>query len=402
MAHSTARHPSATRGIAALALAFMLIATGPRPAAAQPDLVTILSAVVAVEASIPDDARTAAILGDQRLGTGIVIDGAGLVVTIGYLILEASDAWVRTGGGQRVAADIVAYDHDTGFGLLRARAPLDKVVPMALGDSEALVVGTPAVIASFGGPGVLQPVVTVSRRDFAGYWEYLLENAIFTSPPYRLFGGAALLFVGLVAGYYLAFQGNRTIGFAAPGMDQTDLLTHDDVAISNVRFVDSDLSDGMLEIGFEAVRPVQIRGTVDDPGIQRVLTFTVLNEQNPGVRLRALNAVSASEDLHSEQEIKDALVTALKTDANAGVRGEAFNALTRYPFDAEIRDAMIHTLVFDENPALRINAINRLQEQVPASYDENLERVLRASMVSDENAYIRTKARTVLSNLSAP
>ena len=196
MAHSTARRPSATRGIAALALACMLIVTWPRPAVAQPDLVSILSAVVAVEASIPDDARTAAILGDQRLGTGIVIDGAGLVVTIGYLILEASDAWVRTGGGQRVAADIVAYDHDTGFGLLRARAPLDKVVPMALGDSDAVVVGTPAVIASFGGPGALQPVFTVSRREFAGYWEYLLEDAIFTSPPYRLFGGAALMSTG--------------------------------------------------------------------------------------------------------------------------------------------------------------------------------------------------------------
>ncbi len=226
-------------------------------------------------------------------------------------------------------------------------------------------------------------------------------------PSWRsVLGGAALLFVGLVAGYYLTVPGDRTTGlaagFAAPGMDQTDLLTNDDVAISNVRFVDSDLSDGMLEIGFEAVRPVQIRGTVDDPGIQRVLTFTVLNEQNPGVRLRALNAVSASEDLHSAREIKDALVTALKTDSNAGVRGEAFNALTRYPFDEEIRDAMIHTLVFDENPALRINAINRLQDQVPASFDEDLERVLRARMVSDENAYIRTKARTVLSNLSAP
>lgn len=222
-------------------------------------------------------------------------------------------------------------------------------------------------------------------------------------PQYRtVFGGAVLLFVGLVAGYYLAFQGDRTLGFAAPGMDQTDLLTNDDVVISNVRFVDSDLSDGMLGIRFEAVRPVQIMGPVDDPEIQRVLTFAVLNEQNPGVRLRAVNAVSASEDLHSEREIKDALVTALKTDANAGVRGEAFNALSRYPFDEQIRDAMIHTLVFDENPALRINAINRLQDQVPASFDEQLESVLRTRMVLDENAYIRSKARTVLSNLSAP
>ncbi len=190
----------ATRGIAVLALSCVLIGTWPRPAAAQsaaePDLMSILSAVVAVEALVPDDARTAAILGEERLGTGVVIDGAGLVVTIGYLILEATDVWVRTGGGQRVQADVLAYDHETGFGLLRAQAPLDKVVPMALGDSDALVAGTPAVIASYGGPGALLPVVTVSRRDFAGYWEYLLEDAIFTNPPYRFFGGAALMSTG--------------------------------------------------------------------------------------------------------------------------------------------------------------------------------------------------------------
>ena len=196
MAHAGPRRTSVVRAIQALVLAGALVAPWPRPAAAQADLIEILSAVVAVEAQIPGDARTAAILGDERLGTGIVIDGAGLVVTIGYLILEATDAWVRTGGGQRVPADILAYDHNTGFGLVRAQAPLDKVVPMALGDSDLLVEGTPAVIASFGGPRVLRPVMTVSRREFAGYWEYLLENAIFTSPPYRFFGGAALMSTG--------------------------------------------------------------------------------------------------------------------------------------------------------------------------------------------------------------
>ena len=193
MAHAASHRTSVVR---ALVLACALIAAWPRPAAAQSDLMELLSSVVVVETLVPDDARTAAILGDERLGSGIVIDGSGLVVTIGYLILEATDAWIRTGGGQRVAADILAYDHETGFGLLRAQAPLEKVVPMALGDSDALVEGTPAVIASFGGPGVLQPVVTVSRRDFAGYWEYLLENAIFTSPPYQFFGGAALMSTG--------------------------------------------------------------------------------------------------------------------------------------------------------------------------------------------------------------
>ena len=196
MAHAATRHAPAARGIKALLLACALIGTCPRPAAAQPELVSILSAVVAVEALVPPDARTAAILGEERFGTGIVIDGAGLVVTIGYLILEATDVWVRTGGGQRAPADILAYDHETGFGLLRAQAPLDKVVPMVLGDSDALVEGTSAVVASFGGPGTLRPVLTVSRREFAGYWEYLLENAIFTSPPYRFFGGAALMSTG--------------------------------------------------------------------------------------------------------------------------------------------------------------------------------------------------------------
>ena len=184
------------RAVAALLLLCALIGAWPRSVPAQSDLMEVLSAVVAVEARVPGDARTAAILGDERRGTGIVIDGAGLVVTIGYLILEATDAWVRTGGGQRVPADILAYDHETGFGLLRAQSPLDKVVPMALGDSDALIEGTPAVIASFGGPAALQPVLTVSRREFAGYWEYLLENAIFTSPPHRYFGGAALMSTG--------------------------------------------------------------------------------------------------------------------------------------------------------------------------------------------------------------
>lgn len=258
--------------------------------------------------------------------------------------------------------------------------------------------------------GNLWSTVTLSRPEPSSAKEWIdrfldgLQRLTFTAfPSYRsVLSGALLLFVGLVAGYYLAFQGDWMLGFAGPGIDQTDLLTNDDVAISNVRFVDSDVSDGTLGLRFEAVRPVQIMGPVDDPDIQRVLTFAVLNEQNPGVRLRAVNAVSASERLHSDHEIRDALVTALKTDSNAGVRGEAFNALSRYPFDEVIRDAMIYALMFDDNAALRISAINRLQEQGPVLFDENLESVLRTRMVLDENAYIRTKARTVLSNLSAP
>ena len=97
MAHSASRLVRSARWFAALTLGCALAGTGARPSAAQSDLVTLLSAVVAVEAYVPTDARTAGVLGSERLGSGIVIDGAGLVVTIGYLILEATDTWIPHG-----------------------------------------------------------------------------------------------------------------------------------------------------------------------------------------------------------------------------------------------------------------------------------------------------------------
>ncbi|NNL66679.1 MAG: serine protease [Myxococcales bacterium] len=158
------------------------------------DMEQILSAVVGVRSQIPDTARTAETLGTHRTGSGVVIDGDGLVLTIGYLVLEAEQVFVATRPGDvpEVSARVVAYDHATGFGLLRAEAPLD-VTPMNLGDSDALSLGAPLVVASYGGSSGARPGVLVDRREFAGYWEYLLEGALFAAPPHPLFGGAALI-----------------------------------------------------------------------------------------------------------------------------------------------------------------------------------------------------------------
>ncbi len=171
----------------AVVLAGTLIA-GPLPAArAGP-----LDSVVGVRATIPEDARTAEILGTKRAGSGIVIAADGLVLTIGYLILEAIAAEIVLPDDRVVPADIVAYDYDTGFGLLRPLAPL-KIAPMELGRSADLRPPKEILIASSGGMGAVTAARVVSRRDFAGYWEYLLPNAIFTSPPHASFGGAALI-----------------------------------------------------------------------------------------------------------------------------------------------------------------------------------------------------------------
>ncbi len=176
-----------------LPLVLLLLPASPGLAAEPPfDLARTLASMVRVEAEIPGAARTAKALGRKRSGHGVVIDDNGLILTIGYLILEASAVAVVDSAGTRVAAEIVAYDGATGFGLLQAEGAI-QATAMRLGDSSALEAATPALAVGHGGADAASGVFVVSRRVFAGYWEYLLESAIFTAPPYRDWAGAALV-----------------------------------------------------------------------------------------------------------------------------------------------------------------------------------------------------------------
>jgi serine protease Do len=150
-----------------------------------------LPSVVKVSARIAARARSAATLGSEREGHGVVIGEDGLILTIGYLILEAEEVVVSWGEGRRLPASVVAYDYESGFGLVRTAIPL-KLAAVPFGDSDAMAFRNEGWVAGSGGEGAVQRVRVVGRRDFAGYWEYLLENAIFTTPPYSSFGGAAL------------------------------------------------------------------------------------------------------------------------------------------------------------------------------------------------------------------
>lgn len=152
----------------------------------------LLSAIMRVKAEVPADARTAATLGREREGSGILIDQAGLVLTIGYLMVEAHGVQVTAADGRTVPAEIVAYDHDTGFGLLRT-IPALKVKPLRLGRSSELKEKDPVIVAAHGGPEAAGPAFVVSKRTFAGSWEYLLDGAIFTAPPHPTWSGAALI-----------------------------------------------------------------------------------------------------------------------------------------------------------------------------------------------------------------
>jgi len=151
-----------------------------------------LDAVVQIDAQVPGQARTANVLGKERRGSGVFIDSSGLVVTIGYLILEADAVSVTLNDGTRMPASVVAYDHDSGFGLLRTLQP-PKVVPMRIGDSTTASESANMLVVGYDGTPQAIAVRVMSRRPFAGYWEYLLEDAIFTVPPFSGFGGAALV-----------------------------------------------------------------------------------------------------------------------------------------------------------------------------------------------------------------
>jgi S1-C subfamily serine protease len=168
------------------------------PPAAQPrpedygfDLDRALSSVVGLHSIIPGDAFTAETLGVERAGNGVVI-GDGLVLTIGYLITEAETIWLHFGDGRAVEGTSLGFDQETGFGLVQALAKLD-LPALPLGASKAAELGERVVLGGVGGRTRSLAARIAAKQEFAGYWEYLLDEAIFTYPAHPNWGGTGLI-----------------------------------------------------------------------------------------------------------------------------------------------------------------------------------------------------------------
>jgi len=164
----------------------------PNPEQARFDLDSALDSIVLLRAEVPEDAFTAGILGTERIGNGVVIRDDGLVLTIGYLITEATTIWLNTNKGAAVAGHALAYDQPTGFGLVQ---PLGKLgVPaLARGTTASCRVGDDVVVAGHGGRKHALRAKLIAKREFAGYWEYVLDEALFTAPAHPHWSGAALI-----------------------------------------------------------------------------------------------------------------------------------------------------------------------------------------------------------------
>jgi S1-C subfamily serine protease len=155
------------------------------------DLDHALQAVVEVHSTVPEDGFTATSLGTERAGSGVVIRESGLVLTIGYLIAEAENVWLVGAGGRITPAHALAYDQESGFGLVQALGRLE-LPALDLGRSSEARLGDPVILAG-GGPTRFVSSNIVAKQEFAGYWEYLLDEAIFTAPAHPLWGGAGLI-----------------------------------------------------------------------------------------------------------------------------------------------------------------------------------------------------------------
>ena len=156
------------------------------------DLESALDSVVSLRAEIPDDAFTARVLGTERAGNAVVIRDDGLLLTIGYLITEASSIWITTNRGTVVPGHALAYDQATGFGLVQPLGRLD-LAPLTRGSIASCHVGDDVVVAGQGGRAHALSAKVLAKREFAGYWEYVLDEAVFTAPAHPQWGGAAMI-----------------------------------------------------------------------------------------------------------------------------------------------------------------------------------------------------------------
>ncbi len=236
----------------------------------------------------------------------------------------------------------------------------------------------------------------------------LLTERMHILPNHKIaFGGIAFLLLSLFLGYLafgppFAYRERETL--SSQVANETPQSMRENTRISNLRFLSPDMTNGEVEFVFDAVMPVHMKGSVNNPEIQKMLAHAILNDQNAGVRLQSVSAIQTERLRQPDRLVKEALIQALKRDENAGVRKEALKALERFSFDDDIKNAFLYTLMHDKNPGLRIAAINVLDSLGlwERQADQDVLNVLRDKAYSDDNNYIRLRAKTVLQEVKRP
>ncbi len=212
-----------------------------------------------------------------------------------------------------------------------------------------------------------------------------------------------MLTVGVLSGYLIFGRASR----AGNGLDRivSEISSRNtaDIAITDVRFGEADRKTGEIRFSFNITRRFEMAGSLDDRHVQKILAFALVNSDNPGVRLRTIGMLDAS--VRPDRETEDALIKAVKTDDNAGVRREALISLMKFPFNGAAKEVLLYVLQHDKNPGMRVAAINYLSSKELGKGGSSLEGkaidprvldVLKDRSSSDENRYVRLKASDML------
>ena len=242
-----------------------------------------------------------------------------------------------------------------------------------------------------------------NERKRTGIWEKItrsITTPLFLTP--QLVGAAfSFLIIGIAAGYFI-FNSAGTLHYTmeTPKQDNTNeqVMLSGDTRISDVRFISKNAADGTIDFTFDAIKPMHITGKISDPQVQNILTYSMLNGDNPGTRLNTINLINSSDKQQPDPEIKNALLSVVKYDNNQGVRLEAMKLLKKFSFDDEVKSAMLYVLQNDSSSGMRIDAMNTLVQANKKGSTFNSEdlSVLRQKVQQDDNNYIRYQAKTVL------
>lgn len=230
-------------------------------------------------------------------------------------------------------------------------------------------------------------------KQFFEKFSYLI-----TKPTGLAFSGVTILLVGILIGY-LFFNHNIPSNLI-PVNDAENVKNSIDnnLIINNIKFIDSDPSDGEVEFTFDAVKHNRIKGKTSDPELQSILTYAILNEKNPGTRLNSINVINAIQSNKFDAEIRSALILAAKYDSNSGVRMKALKSLKVMPIDKEIKNTLIYVLMNDTSSGIKIEAINSLVEAAKKGFDfdSNDLSQLQKQANADANNYVRFQATNII------
>lgn len=222
-------------------------------------------------------------------------------------------------------------------------------------------------------------------------------------PPMRTaFAGAAAIAIGFLAGYLVFGRMEKGVVSSRP----VDIAQPDHElgvpAYRNVRLANVDPRTNEIELEYDMIRPARLKAGIDDERVRSVLAQAVMNDDNPGTRLRAINTIGTYGGAPQGAEIERALIQAVKTDPNAGVRKQALYVLYRMPFDDDIKRACLDVLANDENEGLRIAAINMLAVAMLEGRLQGKEIVdaVGARLQGDRNDYIRIQSETFLQEVN--